>query len=513
MLIFWRRWPLALKLTATTTTIVVLVVIVVTMLAAQRERQAFQAELEQQAALLLDTLSASSADALYFLDADFLSDLMANLGRYEVVTFGRIYDGHGRILADAYNDTLRFTVTPDPFGQTLVNSPNIVFQWGDNQLIAGEVVKTGTQIIGAISVGLPTSSLSTKLASVRGEGMFVATITVLIGLVLALLVSRSITDPLQELIAATEHVREGDLTQRVFIHSGDELALLGDHFNQMTAQLEYILKQMEQEIDERRRAQIQLQAAKDAAEAANRAKSTFLANMSHELRTPLAAVIGYSELMLEQIQMGDYDGFEDQLQRIISAGQHLLVIISDILDLSKIEAGKMSIQPGHFDLNTFVESVAITAEPLMQKRHNQFRLALPADLGHAFLDESKLRQILLNLLGNAAKFTDNGQVTLSAYRERQTDAPDWLHFSVADTGIGIPSDQLSQLFRAFVQVDPSSTRRYEGTGLGLAISQHLCQMMTGHISVTSQVGVGSTFVVHLPCTIPDVPNMASATLP
>lgn len=493
--------PLALKLTLTITIIVILVVAIVTLLTIRRERQTFQAELEQQAYLLLNTISASSVDSLYFLDADFLSDLMLDLGRFGVLTFGRIYDKDGRIVADAFDQSLLFSFDADPFGVQLLNNKDVVFQWHDEQLIAGQAVVLGNETIGAVSVGLPTASLEPKIAAVRDQGIIVALIAVAVGLFLALLFSRSITGPLQTMIQATQRVSAGDLTHPVEIHSSDELALLGAHFNQMTAQLRQTLQQMEEEIEERRRTQIALEGARDAAESANRAKSTFLANMSHELRTPLAAIIGYSELMLEQIELADYDDLEDELKRVITASEHLLMIISDILDLSKIEAGKMELVPETFDLTEFVESVAMTAQPLTQKRGNQFAVTYADDLGELYADRSRVRQILLNLLGNAAKFTDNGTITFATVRKKAT-APDetnWICFTVADTGIGVPAEQVELLFKPFVQVDPSSTRRYEGTGLGLAISHRFCQMMGGHIAVESDVGKGSTFTVYLPC--------------
>ncbi|MBE2201933.1 MAG: HAMP domain-containing protein [Anaerolinea sp.] len=494
-----QQRPLALKLMLTITVIVVLAVTIVTLLAIRRERGTFQEELEQQAALLLNTIAASSADSLYFLDTDFLSDLMLDLGRFEVMTFGRIYDRDGRIIADAFTPGALFSFNADPYGLFLLQSDETVFEWRSNELIAGQPVIIGNNVVGAVSVGLPTAALNAKIVVARNEGIVVAAIVIGVGLILALLFTRSITIPLQTMIQAIQQVTEGDLSQHVAIHSRDELALLGGYFNQMTARLRQTLQQMEQEIEERKRTQLALEAARDAAEAANRAKSTFLANMSHELRTPLSAIIGYSELMLEQIAQADYAELEDELQRVIAAGDHLLMIISDILDLSKIEAGKMELAPETFDLAEFVQSVVMTAQPLTQKRGNQLVVSYADNLGHLYADRARVRQILLNLLGNAAKFTNNGVITFTAVRETTT-AQEWFRFVVADTGIGIPVEQQHHLFKPFVQVDPSSTRRYEGTGLGLAISHRFCQMMGGHITVASEVGQGSTFTVHLPVT-------------
>ncbi len=504
----WTRWPLAVKLTITITIIVVLVATMVTYLSVRRERRNFQIELEQQVALLLKTLSASSADSLYFLDADFLSDMMLDLGRFQVVSFGRIYDADGRIVADAYDTSVRFTMKPDDFGQQLLNSSGVIYQWNEDQLVAGQAVVLGTQTVGAVSLGLPTAPLYPKIAAARNEGIAVALGAVLVGLGLALWLSRSITEPLKQIVEATERVGHGDLTQRVVLSRGDELAQLAAHFNQMTDQLQQTLRRMEGEIEERKRTEILLQSAKEAAEAANRAKSTFLANMSHELRTPLGSVIGYSELMLEQLATEEYDDFEEQLQRIIRASNHLLAIISDVLDLSKIEAGRMELYEEWFSLPLLLQEVAITTRPLMEKRANELETYFDPTLGEFYGDKARLRQIMYNLLGNAAKFTNQGTVTLRVEQEIRQETGRWLVLTVGDTGIGIPADQVQKLFRPFVQVDPSTTRRFEGTGLGLAISQHFAKMMGGTITVESAVGVGSTFKVHVPVkeTLEAVPS-------
>lgn len=241
----------------------------------------------------------------------------------------------------------------------------------------------------------------------------------------------------------------------------------------------------------------ELEVAKKDAESASEAKSQFLASMSHELRTPLNAIIGYSEMLIEEARDLEQEDFVPDLDKIAGAGRHLLMLINDILDLSKIEAGKMEIFVEDLDVGTLIDEVEGTIAPLMAKNENRFQAVRVNDLGGMRSDQTKLRQNLFNLLSNAAKFTKAGNVQLSAERTTRADG-DWLVFKVRDSGIGMTPEQVSKLFSAFTQADASTTRNYGGTGLGLSITRSFCRMMGGEISVESTPGTGSTFIMEVP---------------
>jgi PAS domain S-box-containing protein len=255
----------------------------------------------------------------------------------------------------------------------------------------------------------------------------------------------------------------------------------------------------------------ELDKAREAAEIANRAKSQFLANMSHELRTPLNAIILYTELLRDEATDHGLDDFLPDLKKIHGAARHLLALINDVLDVSRIESGKLELHPETFDVEAMVRDVVTTIQPLAEKNGNGLEVECPAEIGEMHADPTKVRQSLFNLLSNACKFTEGGTVRLEVERDSE-----WFVFQVIDTGVGMTPEHLDNLFKPFFQVDPSATRRFGGSGLGLAITSHFCQAMGGDIGVASKPGVGSTFTIRLPVGVGELdpeaaPQVLAAT--
>ena len=329
------------------------------------------------------------------------------------------------------------------------------------------------------------------------------TLSAAIAAMLAIYTSKAIARPLEATTKIAQQVsEESNFDLQVPIATTDEVGQLATALNELILRVGEYTEE--------------LQEAKIAAEAANRSKSAFLANMSHELRTPLNAIINYSEMLQEDAQDAGYEDFLPDLERIQTAGKHLLDMISDILDISKIEAGHVTLYLENFDIANMIEEVVSTAQPLVEKKGNTLAMQINGDVGTMYADQPKVRQILLNLLSNAAKFTEKGVITLSIerikndkfksknkkhkqdYAQALNSNSQVLIFRVSDTGIGMSEEQLQHIFKPFTQADASTTRKYGGTGLGLTISQRLCQILGGEIAVESEVERGSTFTVRLP---------------
>ena len=324
---------------------------------------------------------------------------------------------------------------------------------------------------------------------------------------------RYIARPLMKLQHSAALIAEGDLEAPIETGRGDEIGRLAEDlsvmrgslkqlFGELTESKDKLEEKVEQRTADLASAKTEAEEARAVAEEASRAKSTFLAKMSHELRTPLNAIIGYSEMLLEDVEVSGQKKFIPDLQKIGASGQHLLSLINEILDLSKIEAGKMDLYLESLDVKRMIEEVLSTIKLLAEQNENDLKVQWGDNLGTMYADLTKVRQSLFNLLSNACKFTERGTVSLDVSRDT-LDGVDWLTFSISDTGIGMTEEQIGRLFQEFSQAEVSTTRKYGGTGLGLLLSKQFCQMMGGDIAVESELGIGSTFTIRLPAKVVD----------
>ncbi len=373
--------------------------------------------------------------------------------------------------------------------------------------------------VGTLQVVMSRHSLQQQLWR-NIAGILALTLIVIAAIFLTsiLVTRRYISRPLMKLQHAAALIANGDLDTPIETRGQDEIASLARALSLMrnslrqfvgalqssNAKLEDYNRTLEYRVEERTaewaEAMQAAESARLAAEAANHAKSTFLANMSHELRTPLNAIIGYGEMLTEEVEERGHHEFVPDLERIQTAGRHLLTLISDILDLSKIEAGRVELELETFELAPMIQEVVNTIQPLVRKNANTLDVQYAVDVGVMRADSTKVRQTLLNLLSNACKFTEKGTIKLQVDRDANAET-ERLMFEVTDTGIGMTAEQLNNVFQPFTQADASTTRKYGGSGLGLAISQHFCNMMGGYITAESTLGEGSTFCIRLPAYV------------
>jgi CheY-like chemotaxis protein/signal transduction histidine kinase/HPt (histidine-containing phosphotransfer) domain-containing protein len=487
---------------------------------------------EQQSGEPMITIAVPLLDARTGrLDAVFIAeirmktiwDLIADL-RFSPGQTAYIVDAQHRVVAHRNPSVVlrgtRFTVpTQEGFQPGLSQSTGV---------LAVKTVRLGNQAFHVIVEQEWSEALALAISTVRITLILVLAMLVISG-TLGFLSVRQIVRPIQTMAAAAEAVRAGDLSQQVHVARRDELGLLAGVFNNMTTQLRGLVTGLEQrvaertaslqtangqlqrEIVERQQTQVALHLAKEAAEAAGRAKANFLATMSHEIRTPMNGVIGMTGLLLDTPLTATQQEYAETIRR---SGETLLAIINDILDFSRIEAGKMHLEVVDFDLRAAIEDVLeLLAERATSKGLELASVIHPDVATRVAGDPGRLRQILTNLVGNAVKFTAQGEVVVRTARLEATADTTLLRFTVTDTGIGITPEAQGRLFQAFSQADDSTTRKYGGTGLGLAISLRLATAMGGTIGVESTPGHGSTFWFTVRLGTRVAPHEAELTLP
>ena len=444
----------------------------------------FRGKLVQDQGTLADTLKATATNALVFNDDELANQILAGLEMQPNVTAAAVYDDEDKKVAEFVRSGQGW---PDERPADIA---------GDGDRFISD--STGTEVLDVHralifrSREVGTFVVRANLDEIRGRLLDYTKIllAVLLGVsvvvfLVASYLQRSVSEPVLRLakVARAVTVRK-DFSLRAERSGGeDEVGSLTDSFNEMLSQIQ------QRDAD--------LRDARDLAEQANRSKSVFLASMSHELRTPLTAIIGYSEILEDDAEEMGLDDFLPDLNKIKSAGKHLLGLINSILDLSKVEAGKMELFVESFDVPGLVSDIASTVAPLVERRGNQLEVRCDEQIGAIEADLTKTRQILFNLLSNSAKFTEHGRVSLEVETSIEFGA-EWVVFKVRDTGIGMTADQMKRLFKPFSQADASTARNYGGTGLGLALCKRFCELMGGWIDAKSELGKGSVFTVWLP---------------
>lgn len=440
------------------------------------EFYAFRSNLVLEMSTLAEMTGKYCAAPFTFDHQDEAESMLANLSSEGQIQSACIYK-EGRVWAK-YPKTL-----PDSAFPTAVVAGTHHFE-RDSLRLVRQVIEPDGKPIGLIVVN---ASLDNMYARLR---KFVAIVVAafLVATAVAFLISAPlqgvISRPLLRLSETARTVSDKkDYSARAQKHGEDEVGVLIDSFNEMLAQIQ--------------KRDTELQEARVVAERANQAKSNFLSFMSHELRTPLTSIIGFSEMLLTEVEGEGRKDWADDLRRVHDSGRYLLELINDILDISKIEAGKMEVHLETFDVGALIRDLNDVMRPLVERKSNRLVVDYPKSIGTMQADRIKVRQCLLNLLSNASKFTDKGVITFSANRTARNGS-DWLTFSIRDTGIGMTTEQMGKLFRAFTQADDSTSRKYGGTGLGLALTKRFSQIMGGDVRVESEPGKGSTFTIELP---------------
>jgi len=459
------------------------------------EYVSFRSGLVRDLRTLADVMGTESRSALDFDDAEFAAKALAGLAATPNITTAAIYTKEGKIFASYLRDNQSEPppTTPSAEGYVFKNAYLTLFRPGYLNLF--HPIMRDRERIGIVYLQYSLQEMNARLARYAGIAGAIVLGASLIAFLFSSRLQRVISEPILSLAHTARIVSEQkNYSVRAEKRTGDETGFLIDRFNEMLGQIEEHEKEL-QEVNE------QLVQSEQRARAGTQAKSQFLANMSHELRTPLNAIIGYSEMLQEEAQDSGQESFIPDLKRINRAGRHLLELINDVLDLSKIEAGKMELYLETFDIPNLLEEISTTVKLLVQKNSNTIEVRCPANLGAMRADMTKVRQALFNLLSNASKFTNHGKITLEAAREASSSNGDWIVFRVSDTGIGMTPEQQTRVFEAFAQAEASTMRDFGGTGLGLAITKNFCRMMGGDVALTSEPGKGSIFTIRLPTEV------------
>lgn len=411
-----------------------------------------------------------------------------------------LVDGTGRLIAHPdislvlrKSDFNRLPQVQDALRRGPVASSQTYPGMGGHTVVVASAIVAPTDW--TLLIEVPVSDVFAPIYRSLGITAWLFFGTLALSVVVAWYLARHLVVPIRLLKEGAAQIADGDLAHRITVGTGDELEDLANGFNDMAQRVERSHSELEARVVERTSA---LEKKSHELEIANKHKTQFLAIMSHELRTPLNAIIGLTEAMTSHSERFGTSRALEPLHRVHRNGLHLLELINQLLDLAKIEAGKLELRKEWTHLSSFLFEILETARPLAAKNGNLIKLDIDPDLGSANIDPLRLRQILLNVAGNACKFTNKGTIVLSVRSACSDDGRGKLEFVVTDTGIGMTSDQLSIVFEDFAQATPTTMRQFGGTGLGLSIARRLCELMQGDITATSELGHGSRFRIRIP---------------
>lgn len=433
--------------------------------------------LRQHGQLMVTMHANALAGPIWDMNKEQVDLLINSLKTDEAFLSAEVYDADQQLFSKAVSDSERTDDIPHTFSEKITHSSD-----GEKEVLGEFVLKLSQNVL--------YRELKENLIS--DIYLFIILLIVTLG-TLYVVLRKLIINPLSHMVNTIENLKEDDMSTRFPNYGNNEFGALATAFNIRTEKLnEYYVKVQERK-KELEAANENLKGARSDAEKANKSKSQFLANMSHELRTPLNAIIGYSEMLIEEAPELQGPEFVPELLKILSSGKHLLELINDILDISKIEAGKMDVHLEECSIKKIVDEIEHLVGPLVEKNANTFKNRVDEELDKAYTDVTKLRQNLLNLISNASKFTEKGRINLRVVKDGE-----FMLFQIQDTGIGMTPDQLGKIFQSFTQADSGTTKKYGGTGLGLAITKQFCLMLGGDIWAESQLGEGTSFFMKLP---------------